>query len=112
VPVAFAAPPADPAPLTALIEEFRRLASVGVAERFLIALRPQDSGVAIPALEAALAAGSDVDIDVIVDAEPDRVWRPAGSLEMVFGSDGGVAYRDRLGPGDGPAAGSTAALAA
>jgi hypothetical protein len=112
VPVAFAAPPADAGALTALIEEFRQLALVGVAERFVVALRPQDCAVAIPALEAALAAGSDVDVDVIVDEEPNRVQRPAGSLEVVFGSDGGVLYSDRLGSGDGPSAGSTVALAA
>jgi hypothetical protein len=86
-PVAFAAPPPDPDALRAIVAEFRLLRDAGVAARFLIALEPDASAEAIPVLEAALADGSDVDIDVILEPEPSR-QRPAGSLEVVLADDG------------------------
>jgi len=85
--VAFSAPPPHPDALRAIVTEFRILRDMGVAERFTIALEPEALAEAVPVLEAALAADTDVDIEVIVDPEPSRL-RPAGSLEVVCADDG------------------------
>jgi hypothetical protein len=85
--MAFAAPPADPDALRAVVAEFRLLRDMHVAERFAIALEPDTAADAVPVLEAALGEGSDVDIDVVLDPEPARL-RPAGSLEVVLADDG------------------------
>jgi hypothetical protein len=78
----FAAPPAEPSVLTAVIDEFRRLARIPVAARYVMALRPEDADAAVPVLEAALAAGEDVDVDLELAPDPAAV-RPPGSLEIV-----------------------------
>jgi glycosyltransferase involved in cell wall biosynthesis len=86
-PVAFAAPPALADALRATVAEFRLLRDMRIAERFTIALEPDAAAEAVPLLEAALAEGTDVDIDVIIDPEPSRL-RPEGSLEVVVADDG------------------------
>jgi len=60
---------------------------MGVADRFTIALEPETVVEAVPVLEAALEAGTDVDIEVVADPEPSRL-RPAGSLEVVLADAG------------------------
>jgi hypothetical protein len=76
---AFAAPSADPDILTGVIDEFRRLARAGVAASYVLALRPDDAETAVPVLEAALATGEDVDVDLVIDENPESV-RPRESL--------------------------------
>ena len=79
---AFAAPPADPPALRAVIDEFRRLDRVRAAGAFVMALRPGDADAAVPVLEDALAAGPDVDVDLVLHDEP---WdaRPEWSLAVL-----------------------------
>jgi hypothetical protein len=78
---AFAAPPADPDSLRAAVDEFRRLALVGAAERYVLALHPEDADEAVPVLEAALAEGPDVDVDLMLDADPASL-RPEWALDV------------------------------
>jgi hypothetical protein len=87
-PSAFAAPGADPAVLAALVAEFRRLSLAGLAARFVIALHEGDVAAAVPVLEEAIAAGPDVDVDLIV-ADAPLAQRPAGALEVVAGGEPG-----------------------
>jgi hypothetical protein len=81
---AFAAPPVGAAALRSVVAEFRRLRDAGVAQGFLIALPPDAAAAAVPVLEAAIAAGSDVAIDLVLDPNPAGV-RPDRSLEVVVG---------------------------
>lgn len=83
---AFAAPPADANALGLVIDDFRRLSLIGAADRYLIAMEPAEAHAAVPMIEAALAAGSDVDVDLLVTDEP-RSVRPPLSLEVVAGGD-------------------------
>jgi hypothetical protein len=85
--IAFAAPPSDADALRAVVAEFRLLRDLGVAEHFTLALHPDATADAVPVLEAALAEGPDVDIDVIIDPHPAGV-RPPGSLAVVLADDG------------------------
>ena len=80
--IAFAAPPTDADALAAVIDEFRRLDRVRAAGSFVIALRPGDADAAVPVLEEALAAGPDVDVDLVLHDEP---WdaRPEWSLAVL-----------------------------
>jgi hypothetical protein len=79
--VAFAAPTAEPDALRATIDEFRRLALVGAADRYVLALRDDDSDAAVPVLEAALADGPDVDVELVLGDDPASL-RPAWALEV------------------------------
>jgi glycosyltransferase involved in cell wall biosynthesis len=79
--VAFAAPPPDPGSLREAVDEFRRLALIGAADRYVLALRPDDAGEAVPVLEAALADGSDVDVDLMLDDDPASL-RPDWALDV------------------------------
>ena len=79
---AFAAPPPEPAALRAVIGEFRRLAQVRAAEGFVIALAPGDADSAVPVLEEELAAGPDVDVDLVLADDPSGA-RPEWSLAVV-----------------------------
>jgi hypothetical protein len=79
---AFAAPDADPAVLRALIDEFRRLARAGVAQTFVLAMRPDDVDSAVPTLEAAIGSGDDIDVDLRIVEDP-QAARPPGALEVV-----------------------------
>ncbi len=85
--IAFAAPPCEAEALRAVVAEFRLLRDLGIAERFAVALDPDTADDALPVLEAALAEGADVDIDVIIDPDPASV-RPHGSLAVVLAHDG------------------------
>jgi glycosyltransferase involved in cell wall biosynthesis len=76
---AFAAPAADPEALTAVIEEFRSLARASVAQTYVLALRPEDADAAVPVLEAAIAAGEDIDVDLQLVEDP-QLARPEGAL--------------------------------
>jgi glycosyltransferase involved in cell wall biosynthesis len=86
--VLFAAPSPDADELRAIVAEFRTLLVAGVAQRCLMALRPEDAEAAVPVLEAAIAAGPDIDIDLVLHAEPLAV-RPPASLKVVVTDDDG-----------------------
>jgi hypothetical protein len=92
--VLFAAPGADPEDLRTVVSEFRTLQTIGAAPRCVIALRPQDADVAVPVLEAAIAQGPDIDIDLVLDANPADT-RPPGALEVVIDAADGGDTRDR-----------------
>jgi hypothetical protein len=64
-PLALAAPPADADVVSALVDEFRRLAGAGLVERFTMVVQPALVDEVVPLIEAALAAGPDVDIDLV-----------------------------------------------
>jgi glycosyltransferase involved in cell wall biosynthesis len=83
--VMFAAPGADAEDLRTVVSEFRTLREVGAAPRCVIALRPEDANVAVPVLEAAIAQGRDIDIDLVLDANP-AAARPLGALDVVVDS--------------------------
>jgi glycosyltransferase involved in cell wall biosynthesis len=86
--VLFAAPSAHEDELRAIVAEFRTLLAAGVATSCLMALRPEDADAAVPVLEAAIAAGPDIDIDLLLHAEPLAV-RPPASLNVVVADDDG-----------------------
>jgi glycosyltransferase involved in cell wall biosynthesis len=78
---AFAAPPADAEALQTVICEFRLLRDLNMASRFTIAVAPQDADVAVPILEAALADGSDIDVELALHPEPWQA-RTEGALDV------------------------------
>jgi hypothetical protein len=82
-PLAVAVPGTDPDALRAVIAEFLTLAGAGVADQFVIGLRPDQTDAAIPVLEAALGDAT-LPIDVLVDAEPEALIQP-DCLEVVVG---------------------------
>jgi hypothetical protein len=78
---AFAAPGPDPHSLRTAVAEFRRLALVGAADRYVLALREDDAEAAVPILEAALAEGPDVDVDLVLGDDP-AALRPEWALDV------------------------------
>jgi hypothetical protein len=86
-PVALAAPVADEEMVVAIVEEFRRLARADLVERFAMAVRPASVDAVVPLIEEALAAGADVDIDLIVHEQP-RSANDPGSLLVTVDGDG------------------------
>jgi hypothetical protein len=65
-----------------VIEEFRSLAGAGATEGHVLALRPQDAEAAVPVLEEAIAAGTDVDVELVLGEDP-AALRPEWSLEVL-----------------------------
>jgi len=61
---ALAAPALDGAEVAAVIDAFRDLAAAGRAANCVVALPPDQVAAAIPLLEAALASGPDVDVEL------------------------------------------------
>jgi hypothetical protein len=80
----FCAPSPDPEELRAAIAEFRLLAAAGVSARFVLAMTPEDAEPAIPILEAALADGAQIPVDLVIDRAP-AAARPDGAMELVVG---------------------------
>jgi len=80
--VAFAAPPASPDALRAVVAELRALLKLELVQSCVIALQPEDADAAVPVLEAALADGGEFELNLVLDPEPARV-RPAGALLLV-----------------------------
>jgi glycosyltransferase involved in cell wall biosynthesis len=78
---AFSVPPAEPELLRTLIADFATLAGAGAAERFVIAMRPEDAGAAVPVLETALAEHPELTVDLLLEAEP-RAAQPPGALVL------------------------------
>lgn len=78
VPVrAVASPRADPLAVRATVDAFRDLAALGRGGRCVVALAPDDVPAAVALLEAALAEGEDVDIDLVPVASPVALVDPA-----------------------------------
>ncbi|MEA2466164.1 MAG: hypothetical protein QOJ57_290, partial [Thermoleophilaceae bacterium] len=82
-----AAPVVDAAVVAALVEEFRELARYLVAEGFTMVVRPGQLDAVVPLIEAALAAGPDVDVDLTVADDPRSLHQP-GTLLVVADGDG------------------------
>lgn len=80
----FCAPSPDPEELRAAIAEFRLLATAGVSAGFVLAMTPDDAEPAIPVLEAALADGVQIPVDLVIDRTP-ATARPDGAMELVVG---------------------------
>jgi hypothetical protein len=85
--VALAAPVADAGVVTALVDEFRRLAGYGLVESFKMVVTPDLVDETVPLIEAALAAGPDVDVDLTVADDPRSAFQP-GTLLVVADGDG------------------------
>jgi hypothetical protein len=80
-PAAFATPPAEADALRGVVAQLRTFSQFGIAERFMIALPPDDADHAIPILEAALEEGPDFDLELTLDPQPGRV-QPTGALVL------------------------------
>ncbi|MGY2064411.1 FkbM family methyltransferase [Blastococcus sp. SYSU DS0619] len=81
-PVALAAPALDPVEVGATVQAFRELLAAGVAERAVVTVPPADLDHAVPLLESALAAGPDIDLE-LVPAEDPAVLLPEPWLAVV-----------------------------
>jgi hypothetical protein len=86
-PVALAAPVASAELVSGLVDEFRWLATFELAESFTMAVAPALVDGVVPLIEAALAAGPDIDIDLVVHDDPRAAWEP-GTLLVTAGGDG------------------------
>ena len=84
VQVAVAAPPLDAAAIGVAVDRLRDLARAAVAERCVITVAPEAVDEAVPLIEAALAAGEDVDIDLVRAEHPEQA-APDGLLVRVPG---------------------------
>lgn len=69
-PVALAAPTLDAAEVGATVQAFRDLLASGVSRHALVAVAPADLDRAVPLLEAALAAGPDIDVELVTAEDP------------------------------------------
>jgi hypothetical protein len=65
-----ASPRPEPGVIRATVDAFRDLAALGRAGNCVVALAPGDVPAAVPLLEAALADGEDVDIDLVPMPRP------------------------------------------
>jgi glycosyltransferase involved in cell wall biosynthesis len=70
---ALAAPSLDPADVRAAVQAFREVLAAGVAKRLLVAVPPDDLEQLVPLVEAALAEGPDVDVEVVPTDEPAKL---------------------------------------
>ncbi|NEK87570.1 glycosyltransferase family 2 protein [Blastococcus saxobsidens] len=80
LPVALAALTAttpDAAEATALVAAFREVREAGAADRFLLAVAPELLDAAVPLVEAALAEGDDVDVELVPTDSPSTLLRDA-----------------------------------
>ena len=69
-PAALAAPALDPAEIEATVQAFRDLLAAGVSRRAIVAVPAADLDRAVPLLEAALAHGPDIDVELVTAEEP------------------------------------------
>jgi FkbM family methyltransferase len=69
-PVALAAPVLEPAEVDATVQAFRDLLAAGVSRRAMVAVPPADLDRAVPLLDAALAAGPDIDLEIVPVDDP------------------------------------------
>ena len=79
---AFAFLPADAATIGAAVDELRTLASAGVVGQCLLGVAPEDVEAAIPLIEAALANGEDVDVELVACTDPAAYAATPGTLAI------------------------------
>ncbi|WP_158548651.1 glycosyltransferase family 2 protein [Blastococcus sp. TF02A-26] len=72
---ALTAPSPDRHEVDALVQAFRDVRSAGAAERFLLAVAPDHLTTTAPLVEAALAGGPDVDVELVPTDEPTGLLR-------------------------------------
>ena len=73
VPCALAAPALDPAEIAATVAALRDVP----ANRLLLAISPADVDDAVPLIEAAMANGAELDIDLVPSDDPASLLQPA-----------------------------------
>ena len=86
-PVALAAPVADERVVDTTVEEFRKLAVSGIAASYRMVVQPGELEDVVPLIEAALAAGPDMDIDLAAHDDPRTAIDP-GTLVVTLEGDG------------------------
>ncbi|MBB3676491.1 FkbM family methyltransferase [Modestobacter versicolor] len=69
-PVALAVPALEPAEVDATVQAFREILAAGVARLAVVAVPPADLERAVPLLETALAAGPDIDVELVPAEDP------------------------------------------
>ncbi|MGY1885753.1 FkbM family methyltransferase [Blastococcus sp. SYSU DS0753] len=69
-PVALAAPVLDPAEVGATVQALREVLAAGVAQQAMVAVPEADLDRAVPLLETALAAGPDIDLELVTADDP------------------------------------------
>jgi glycosyltransferase involved in cell wall biosynthesis len=94
-PVALAAPAADRSVVDSTVEEFRELAQNGLVQRFAMVVKPALVEEIVPLIEAALAAGPDVDIDLIARDDPRDASAPGTLLVTAPGDCFGALPQDQ-----------------
>jgi glycosyltransferase involved in cell wall biosynthesis len=72
-PVALAAPSLVAEEVTATVQAFRSVAGAGVAKQLLLAVPAPLLEQAVPLVEAALAGGRDIDIELVPSDDPARL---------------------------------------
>jgi glycosyltransferase involved in cell wall biosynthesis len=72
-PVALASPSLDVAEVAATVRAFRDVLGAGVAKRLVIAVPPSQVDEAVPLIEAALADGPDIDVELEPTDDPGRL---------------------------------------
>jgi hypothetical protein len=77
---AFAAPGPDAGAIAATVEQLRALDAAGAAAQCLLGVAPEHVDVAIPLIEAALAAGEDFDLELVACADPAAYAAAPGTL--------------------------------
>jgi hypothetical protein len=93
---ALAAPVADAAQVWRLVDEFRRLARTAVATGFAMVAAPASVDELVPLIEAALASGPDVDIDLVVHEDPLSANDPGTLLVRADGDAFGSLSEDEF----------------
>jgi hypothetical protein len=79
-------PAVEPDQIATVLAEARDLDRVGLLGSFAIAIRPDLVGVAVPMLEAVLADGPDVGIDLVPSETPHELLVPGVLALAPFGS--------------------------
>jgi hypothetical protein len=72
-PVALAAPRLDQGEMTATVRALREVLGCGVAKKAVISVAPPLVEQAVPLIEAALADGPDIDIELVPAEVPRRL---------------------------------------
>ena len=77
---AFAFLAADAGTIDAVVEELRTLITAGVVAQCLLGVAPEEIEAAIPLIEAALAKGEDVDVELVACLDPGAYTAAPGTL--------------------------------
>jgi glycosyltransferase involved in cell wall biosynthesis len=74
-PVALAAPVVDASEVTATVQALRAVQAAGIAEKLVVAVPDDQLAEAAQLLETALAAGSDLDLELVPADDPRGLFR-------------------------------------